>query len=160
MAGIEAFDGFEAAEIAYIIELLAAMSSTKEIQNKVREFTTPPKALGIKTLQKIQLRFAKQIRERNEAYLRNVEGNPLAHQRVRLDILQRIIDDCLIQRPSHAVKTGEDNFEVVTKADNNNAINAVKLAMTDINKSQELALEKKKQEEFEQSTPDFEVDVG
>lgn len=158
------FDGLEAQEVAYIIELIAAMSTTEEIKKKFFEFTYPGKAISAKQIQKISLRFAKQIRERNEAYLRNIAGNPLAHQRVRLDILHRIIDDSLKQRPSHSVKVGDDHYEVVTKADNPTAINAIKLAMTDLNKREELDLAKEKlrlnQQDDEQYTGEIEVDDG
>lgn len=164
MKGLDDFEGYDASEIAYVIELLAAMCTVDEIKKKFFEFTYPGKTLSAKTIQKIILRFGKQIRERNEAYLRNISGNPLAHQRVRLDILQRIVDDSMKQRPSHSVKIADDQYEVVTKADNPTAINAIKLAMTDLNKREELDLAKQKlkldedDEDFE--IGEFEVDNG
>lgn len=158
----EAFEGLEPGEISYIIELLAAMCSEEDIKKKFFEFTYPGKALSGKTLQKVSFRFAKQIRERNDTYLRNIKGNPLAHQRVRLDILQRIVEDSMKQRASHSVKITNEDYEVVTKADNPTAINAIKLAMLDLVKREELDMQKLKldQEEDDGGGQEFIIDHG
>lgn len=150
------FDGYDNSEIAYVIELLAAMCTVQEVKKKFFEFTYPGKDISAKTIQKISLRFAKKIRERNEAYLRNIQGNPLAHQRVRLDILHRIIEDSMKQRPSHSVKIADDQYEVVTKADNPTAINAIKLAMTDLNEREKLDMTREKLKLEQESEEDFE----
>lgn len=158
----DAFDGYETTEITYVIELLAAMASETEIKKKFFEFTYPGKVISGKTIQKISLRFAKQIRERNEAYLRNIKGNPLAHPRIRLDILYRIVEDSLIQRPSHSVKVSNEEYEVVTKADNPTAINAIKLATMDLVKREELdmARERLDKEKPDDDSGEIEIDDG
>lgn len=155
----ESFEGMEPGEISYVIELLAAMCSEDEIKKKFFEFTFPGKAITGKQIQRISLRFAKQIRERNEAYLRNIKGNPLAHMRVRLDILNRIVEDSLKERPSHSVKTSTDEYEIVTKRDNPTAINAIKLAIFDLTKREELDMKQKELEEGKEDEDDGEIDI-
>jgi hypothetical protein len=135
-------DNLEPAEVGYVIELLAAMSTPDEIKEKFINFTEPAKAISFKTIQKIAMKYSKDIAERNKTYLEYVEGNPLAHRRVRMDILERIVKEAMTLRPSHSVRLGDD-FEMVMKADFPSALNALKLAAAEMLKLDELrALEK------------------
>lgn len=153
----EVFEGYTAGEVSFVIELLAAMCPAEEIQLKFNDFTEGQKKISKKNIQLITLRFGKKISEMNSRYLKNVKGNPLSHQRVRLDILERIVKQCLIERPSHSIRSGDD-FEVVKKADYANAINALKLVMADLAKREELDNVKKK--EAGTDIQDWEIDDG
>lgn len=117
---------------------------TDEIQELFFKFTNEKKALPGAVIQQIQLRYAEKIKKQNEAYLKNIDGNPLAHLRIRLDIAYKIVRDSLKERPSHTVRLSEDELEVVFKADNPTAINAIKMAIQDLNKREELDIEKNK----------------
>lgn len=96
-------------------------------------------------------------------YLTNLEGNPLFHVKVRLDIAYKVLRDALKQRPSHTIKRGEDDFEVVMKADNVTALNALKIAMQDLAKQEELDMARNKKTSdsgIEQVDTEWEVDTG
>lgn len=160
---IEGFDNYEVGEIAYVIELLAAMCTPEEIKDKFFSFTEPGKVISHKTIQKIAMRYSKQISERNAIYLKNLNGNPLSHRRVRLDVLQRIIKECLTSRPSHSIRVGDD-YEMVMKADHGNAISALKLVLQEMDKQEEVrALEKQVglgEEDEEDEDDGYEADNG
>lgn len=150
-------------EVTYVIELLAAMTPTDEIQELFFKFTNEQKRIPGPAIQQIQLRYSDRIRRQNEIYLANVNGNPLAHVKVRLDIAYKILRDSLRQRPSHTIKRGEDDFEVVMKADNVTALNALKLAMQDLAKQEELEIARNKKvstEGIEEVDTEWEVNDG
>ena len=149
------FEELESSEVAYAIELMAAMAPESEIIERFKGFCG--KEITRKTLNKLSLRFAKQIREQNEAYLKNISGCPLSHARIRLDILNRIVEDSRKQRASHSVKITNDDYEVVTKADNPTAINALKQAFNEMMKREELDMEKSK---LNDTPSEFEIDDG
>lgn len=80
------FDGFgeyTPGEVTFIIESLAAMQTSEEVQEGFRNFTNGQKVLPGQVIQLIQLKFADKIRRQTEIYLNNIQGNPLAHLRVR-----------------------------------------------------------------------------
>ena len=139
------FEGLSSGECSYIVELLSAMESIENIKTKFREFSG--REITPALVYKIALRFSKQIREKTKTYLDNVGGEPLAHSRIRLRILNKVIEDASIQRPSHTVKelktdpnTGEvtENVILVKKADNASVIAALGLAQKEINEDRKL----------------------
>lgn len=81
---------YTAGEIAYIVELLAAMISYEEVKELFIKFSEGKKVTS-STLQQIQLRFSDKISTQNEIYLKNIEGNPLSHLKIRLDIAYKIL---------------------------------------------------------------------
>ncbi len=96
-------------------------------------------------------------------YLSNVSGNPLAHQRVRLDIAYKILRDALKPEPSHTLKKSNDEYEIVYKVDRTNALNALKLAMQDLNDKEKIDIVKGKKEENDQpdkSASEWQVEDG
>jgi hypothetical protein len=150
-------------EVTLIIELLSALVPIDEIQERFALFTGDMKKVSGSAIQQIQLRYSDRIRKQNDMYLKNIDGNPLAHMKIRLDIYYRILRDSLKQRPSHSVKHGEDSYELVLKADNPTALNALKLAMQDMAKQRELdLLENKKvsKEGIEEVETEWDVNDG
>lgn len=138
---------FSPAEVTYVIELLATMESLESIQDLFYKFTNETKKLPGTVVQQIQLKYRERIQRQSELYLTNLKGNPLFHLRIRLDIANKVLKDAMKPRPSHTVKLGEDNYEVVYKADNATALNALKLVI------QDLAEREKQDRAKEQETP-------
>ena len=140
---------FSPGEITYVIELLSAMCPVDEIQDMFLKFTNGVKPIPGQVIQQIQLKYADKIRRQNEMYISNVDGNPLAHLRVRLDIAYKILRDALKPEPSHTLKKSNDEYEIVYKIDRTNALNALKLVMTDLNNREKLDNDKAKKAEGE-----------
>lgn len=157
------FGDYSSGEVAYIIELLSAMQTPEEIQEAFYRFTEGRRGVRGEVIQMIQIRFSDRIKRQSEVYLNNIEGNPLAHLRVRLDIAYKIMKDSLRLRPSHTIKRGEDDYEVVMKSDNVTALNALKLAMQDLTKREELdnvKLKKAQVENLNELQSEWEIDDG
>ena len=130
------FDGYEPGEISYVIELLGAMATIAEIQQKFKEFTEGQKTISPKTIQSISIRFAKRIEDSNKKYLKNIDGNPLAHLRIRLDILDKIVKDCVQYKFMKSFRT-DSGFATELVPDYPTALNALKQAMTEMHKKEE-----------------------
>lgn len=63
-------------------------------------------------------------------------------------------------RPTHTIKRGEDDYEVVMKADNVTALKALQLAMQDLAKQEELENQRKKDTPVESQNNDWNIDNG
>lgn len=151
---------YSTGEIAYVIELLAAMRPVDEVQELFLKFTNNIKGLPGAVVQQIQLKYSDRIKRQNDMYLSNINGNPLAHLRVRLDIAYKILRDSLVDRPSHTLKVGEGDFQVVNKKDNPTALNALKLAMQDMAKHEEEEREKAKEDPRTESEDNWNIQDG
>lgn len=79
----ESLDKFTPGEITFVIENLAAMCPIDEVQELFFKFTNEAKRISGSEVQQIQLRHGARIKRQNEIYLSNLEGNPLAHLKVR-----------------------------------------------------------------------------
>lgn len=147
-------------EITYIIELLAGFKDYEEVCALFFEFTEGEKRLPKKAIQQIQLKFSDKIKRQNELYLTYIEGNPLAHLKVRLDIAYKILKDSLKLKPAFTIKVGDGEYETVMKADNVTALRALQLAMNDLNKREELDIEQKKNAPLDQTNSSWDVNDG
>lgn len=78
------FGQFSIAEVTFIIEMLAALLPLNDLQEAFFKFTNSKRALPGPVIQQIQLKYADKIKRQNELYLSNVQGNPLAHLRIRI----------------------------------------------------------------------------
>lgn len=81
---------YTAGEISYVLELLAAMCSTEEIKELFLKFSEG-KRITNSTIQQLQMRFADKIAIQHALYINNIEGNPLSHLKIRLDIAYKIL---------------------------------------------------------------------
>lgn len=154
----EPIDALEPGEVSFIIELLAAMAPMSEIKNRLFELSG--KIISEKTVRKVQIRYANVVQEQMKAYLNNIEGSPLAHPRIRLDLLYRIVQDCLTQRPDKSIRVDPENFEVVSKADNSTAVQAIKLAAQDMAALENIKIQKKDKGIDDDDSESYEVDTG
>ena len=129
-------------EITFIIELLAAMKTSEEIQEAFMKFTNGEKKLSGSTIQQIQLKYADRIKSKNKAYLNNIEGCPLAHAKVRLEIAQEVIRDSMVKRSSRTMKITNDEGEDIIvpedpKMDGPTILNALKYALAEMTQVEE-----------------------
>ena len=113
---------YTSGEITFVIEKLGAMQNYVETQEEFFEFTDKTKKIPKSVIQQIELKFNDKIKRQNELYLTYIDGNPLAHLKIRLDIAYKILQDSLKARPAYTIKTGDGEYETITKADNVTAL--------------------------------------
>lgn len=161
-------DKLDAGELTFVIELLAALCTEEQVCDRFEQFTNGTKTINARTIQKVQLRYKKLIERQTKAYLTNIKGNPLAHERVLLDILHKVIMESMKERPSHSVKVGDNEFEVVEKPDFSSVLAAIKIAKTIVHDKRSLDQKDQKdntnstREKLEEiiETEGWEVDAG
>ena len=81
------------AERRFVIELLAAMRTPSEIQQSFSAFNNGTKTISIQAIKQVEKEHIYEVRTQNELYLKHIEGNPLAHRRIRLDIYNKVVTD-------------------------------------------------------------------
>ncbi len=144
-------------ELTCIVELLGALKTYEEVQDAFYSFCDKEKSVSKNVIQQVQLRFADKIKAQKQLYLENIEGCPLAHLKVRVDIAYKILQDSLKQRPAYIIKVGADKYETIYKADNITALRALQLVMQDLNKREELDLEQKKSQPIDPTGSTWEI---
>src|ERR1035437_6157585 len=105
-------------EVVFVIKTSAMLCSIEEIQTKFREFSNSTKNISGKVVQEIQADFSKRIQKEADIYLKNVEGSPFSHPRLVLDMYMEIYKDSRVPRPKQTFRTGPEEWEVSSEADN------------------------------------------
>lgn len=131
-------------EIVYIIKLSAALRPVEEIIDRFYTFTGRDKRVTGDIVLEIQADFTNRITRESEIYLKNIEGNPLAHDRIVLDILWDIVRECRKPMPSHTIKIADNQYDIVEKCDNDTAIKAIKLAIDHLNTKKKMSIEEER----------------
>ncbi len=131
-------------EVVLIIKLSSMLCSLEEIQTKFREFSNNTKNIPGKIVLEIQADFSKRIQKEADIYLKNVEGSPFSHPRLVLDMYLEIYKDARVPRPKQTFRTGPEEWEVSSEADNRCALNAVDSATKYLREGEKIQLDKLK----------------
>lgn len=165
------YGDFTRGEIIYIIQLSAALQSNDEIEEKFHKLTKGQKSIKGTQIIEIQADFSSTIAKKSEIYLKNINGNPMAHPRIILDMCLELYKECRKKTPSHTIKISHEAYEVVEKEDLKTALAAVKLAKDFTMELKKLELEKEKANKLspsdfsltspqEEETAEWETDSG
>lgn len=122
------YGDFTRGEVILIIQLSAALQTIDEIINKFYTFTDKKKKITGSQVMEIQADFSTFIAKKSSVYLSNVDGNPLAHPRIILDLCLELYKECRIKTPTHSIKVADNLYETVEKSDLKTALAALKLA--------------------------------
>lgn len=155
-----------AGERAFLIETLAATGSVIRTRKKYKQLYGHN--ISAKAIQTIQVKYKDQISKRRSEYLSDdcIKDCPLSYRRVRLSILEEVIEQGLEEKVVSVYKekdetTGEETQKLITKVDLHSVLLALKASREEILGFEKLELDKKKVaqaqlEEEEEET--YEVD--
>lgn len=155
------YGDFSKGEVLVIIQLSAAMLSMEEIKTKFYSFTERKKRITSDQIIEIQADFGTLIEKKSKEYLKNIEGNPLAHPRILLDAIYDIYKESRKKTPSGSVKTSETAYEIIEKEDLKTALAALKLAIDYQTSMKRIQIEedKKRKDPIPESIPtEWEID--
>jgi hypothetical protein len=106
-------------QIAYLVDRISVKTSSKKIIEEVKVVYDGLVLTG-EDIDDIKLKYGSLIEDRARTTLNDVRGNRLAHSRVRLDIIEQVLDTALADlkpKPIRSVKISEQEYEIVTGID-------------------------------------------
>lgn len=125
-------------QVRFIVELIGAMIPPSQIQAKFSSMYEG-KEISPKLIKEVELEHAQEVSEYHEMYLKYIGSCPIAHTRIRMDILYKIATEAMKERLSHTVSVNGESIPI-SKPDLAIALKALEIArreMFEYDKKQE-----------------------